>query len=118
MGLDFKRDVTPAEAATHWYDEVYCPIVNAIAEHNVLDQFPGRTESDLYLSIIDYLDYARKTEDESVSIDQAAVDYLGQFRQQPINNIIRGLGQLFRGSAEESVDQNSEAATQNLQSEI
>ena len=119
MGLDFKRDVSPAEAATHWYDEVYCPIVNAIAEHNVLDQFPGRTDSDLYLSIIDYLDYARKTENEDVSIDQAAVDYIGQFRQQPINNIISGLGQLFRGpTSAEVANPSSAAPIKNQKSEI
>jgi len=119
MGLDFKRDVSPEEAATHWYDEVYSPIVSAIREYHVLNEFPGRTESDLYLSIIDYLDYVRKTEDEGVSIDQAAVDYLAQFRQQPIHSIISGLSQLFRGpTIAEVVNPSSETPIKNQKSEI
>lgn len=94
MGLDLKRDVSETEAIGHWYDEVYLPIVNAIREHNLLANFAGLTETDLYLSIIDYLDQLRR-EDGSITIDEAAVNYAEQFKQHPIKKILQGLQQIF-----------------------
>jgi hypothetical protein len=94
MGLDLKRDVSETEAIGHWYDEVYLPIVNAIREHNLLANFSGLTETDLYLSIIDYLDQLRR-EDGGITVDQAAVNYVEQFKQHPIKKILQGLQQIF-----------------------
>jgi hypothetical protein len=36
------------EAVGSWYDKVYLPIVELIRQQNVLQNFPGRTEADLY----------------------------------------------------------------------
>jgi len=36
------------EAVGSWYDNVYLPIVELICQQNVLQNFPGRTEADLY----------------------------------------------------------------------
>ncbi|MFN8459757.1 MAG: hypothetical protein U0401_34765 [Anaerolineae bacterium] len=41
-------EILPEEAVTGWYDQVYMPIVQLIREREVLKQFPGRTEADLY----------------------------------------------------------------------
>jgi hypothetical protein len=49
MGLEQQRDVSLPEAAVSWYDTVYCPVVEAIRVADVLKEFPGRTETDLYL---------------------------------------------------------------------
>ena len=49
MGLDEQRDVSEEEAVTHWYDTVYLPVVREITELDLLDGFPGRTVTDLYL---------------------------------------------------------------------
>ena len=49
MGLNEQRDVSEEEAVTHWYDTVYLPVVREIAELDLLDGFPGRTVTDLYL---------------------------------------------------------------------
>jgi nucleotide-binding universal stress UspA family protein len=38
-----------AEAAARWHDEVYLPVVEGIRERGLLDEFPDRTETDLYL---------------------------------------------------------------------
>ncbi len=37
------------EAVTRWFDEAYLPLVKAIREQDVLHEFPGRTETDLYV---------------------------------------------------------------------
>lgn len=39
------------EAVASWYDHVYMPVVNALHDYDLLHNFPGRTEADLYLWI-------------------------------------------------------------------
>jgi hypothetical protein len=90
MGLDLQRDVAEEEAVTHWYDTVYLPIVTAIREHDLRSEFPGKTETELYLSIVKYLDQLRKAEGE-VSAEEAAVDYAAQFKRHPLKKILGGL---------------------------
>jgi hypothetical protein len=53
MGLDQERDISEEEAVAHWYDTVYLPIVTVIRNRGVLEEFPGRTEGDLYLWVLD-----------------------------------------------------------------
>jgi hypothetical protein len=53
MGLDWKRDISEGEAVAHWYDTVYMPVVNVIRDTNILKEFPGKTEADLYLWALD-----------------------------------------------------------------
>lgn len=57
MGLDFQRDVSEEEAVGHWYDEVYLPVVNVIRESGLLEAFPGKTEADFYLWVMDHRHY-------------------------------------------------------------
>ncbi|MDK1029624.1 MAG: universal stress protein [Anaerolineae bacterium] len=49
MGLEQNREIPYEEAVTHWYDKVYLPVVEIIREQGILRDFPGRTETDLYL---------------------------------------------------------------------
>lgn len=51
MGLRSRRYPTLPEAANDWYLSVYLPVVERIRDSGVLANFPGRTETDLYLWI-------------------------------------------------------------------
>lgn len=42
-------------AAAHWYDNVYLPAVALIRQYNVLSPVKDRTETDLYLWLVDHL---------------------------------------------------------------
>jgi hypothetical protein len=42
-------EISSEEAVASWYDTVYVPIVALIRKRKLLEYFPGRTESDLYL---------------------------------------------------------------------
>ena len=53
MGLDQQRDISEEEGVVHWYDTVYLPIVRVIRQRGILEEFPGRTEGDLYLWVLD-----------------------------------------------------------------
>jgi hypothetical protein len=57
MGLDYQRDIADDEAVGHWYDTVYLPVVAVIRDSEVLAAFPGRTETDLYLWVLDHRHY-------------------------------------------------------------
>ena len=54
MGEKRGHAVPLPEAAADWYDTVYLPVVNLIRERNLLRDFPNRTETDLYLWIMDH----------------------------------------------------------------
>jgi len=62
MGIDWKRDISEEEAVTHWYDNVYMPIIRVIRETEILKEFPGKTEGDLYLWVLDHQHYLEAEE--------------------------------------------------------
>ena len=62
MGLDLQRDISEQEAVTHWYDTVYLPIAKIIRKSKVLKDFPGKTEGDLYLWVLDHQHYLAQSE--------------------------------------------------------
>jgi len=88
MGLDFQRDIGEEEAVAHWYDTVYMPIVEAIRKHDVLREFLGRTETDLYLWIVDHLHYLR-TIGQDADAEHAVEDFAGQFDERQMNKLER-----------------------------
>lgn len=49
LGLEQDREVSMLEATESWVKNVYLPVVEVIRELDVLNDFPGRTETDLYL---------------------------------------------------------------------
>jgi hypothetical protein len=72
MGLDLKRDISEQEAITHWYDTVYMPIVKVIRKSKILKDFPGKTEGDLYLWVLDHQRYLAEEEGQSLQSPEAA----------------------------------------------
>jgi nucleotide-binding universal stress UspA family protein len=53
--LTHERGEVPFEqAAAHWYDAIYLPIVHVIRDQGILREFPGRTEADLYVWIAEH----------------------------------------------------------------
>jgi hypothetical protein len=62
MGIDLQRDISEEEAVNHWYDTVYLPIIKVIRSSKILKEFPGKTEGDLYLWILDHQHYLAERE--------------------------------------------------------
>jgi len=62
MGLDLRRDISEEEAVVDWYDKVYLPIIEVIRDTNILQEFPEKTEGDLYLWVLDHLHYLESQE--------------------------------------------------------
>ena len=60
LGEQLGTEVSYEEAVVSWYDTVYVPLIAIIREQGILDEFPGRTETDLYLWIITRQWYLRQ----------------------------------------------------------
>jgi hypothetical protein len=83
MGLDQQRDIPEEEAVAHWYDTVYLPIVTVIRERGVLEEFPGRTEGDLYLWALDHQQFLHDHGKELSPPEEAAEEYVKRLEQAP-----------------------------------
>ncbi|WP_376791914.1 transcriptional regulator [Thermoflexus sp.] len=91
MGLEQGREIPEDEAVAHWYDTVYLPVVETVREHRLLEDFPGRTEADLYLWIMDHLYYLREIYGPTVDPETAALSYADQFAAHPIRRLVNEL---------------------------
>jgi hypothetical protein len=83
LGQREQREIPYGEAAARWYDEVYWPMVEAIREEAILDHFPGRTEADLYLWIIEHRHYLGERYGQEVPLEQAAAEFSKEFSSGP-----------------------------------
>jgi nucleotide-binding universal stress UspA family protein len=74
MGEARGAEVPYEESVAHWYDEVYLPVVRAIRERGLLRDFPGRTETDLYLWVSEHREELKGALDWGISPHKAAAD--------------------------------------------
>lgn len=66
LGEERSSDVPYEEAVTSWYDNAYLPLVEMIREQGIVASFPGRTEADLYLWLVDHRrEFEASFEDET-----------------------------------------------------
>lgn len=54
LGEERGSDVPYDEAVASWYDNAYLPLAKMIREQEIMQSFPGRTEADLYLWLVDH----------------------------------------------------------------
>jgi hypothetical protein len=94
LGLEQNRQITRDEAVGSWYDNVYLPIVELIRDREILRDFPGRTEADLYLWITEH-HYFLHERDENVDFESAAEDFAEHYSQRLDKKIGRGLRHAF-----------------------
>jgi len=97
MGLERRREVSEDEAVADWYDNLYMPTVEAIRKTGALPNFPGRTEADLYLWIMDHRHFLKEQYGRDVSPEQATADYARQYAEK---SRLHGAQQAFRHMAD------------------
>jgi hypothetical protein len=62
MGIDQGRPVSEEEAVRHWFETLYLPVIEAVRQSAILEELPGRTETDLYLWSMDHLHFLNSRE--------------------------------------------------------
>jgi hypothetical protein len=117
MGLDLKRDIGADEAVIDWYDNVYMPIVEAIRKECILEEFPRRTEADLYVWVIDHKHYLKEECGCDVAPEEAATDYMEQFGERPaLRRMQDAIGSIVSAVLPHS-ERESEMATETREAE-
>jgi hypothetical protein len=59
-GINERREIPWPDAVVSWRDGVYRPMIEKIVASRILEEFPGRTATDLYLFVMDHLHYLRE----------------------------------------------------------
>ena len=85
MGHDLQRDISWEEAVAHWYDVVYLPTVEIIRESNLLEEFPDRTETDLYLWLTEHKAAIEEALGWEVTPETAAKNLVDQYSPKATN---------------------------------
>jgi nucleotide-binding universal stress UspA family protein len=83
MGIDQNREVSYEEAVEHWHDEIYFPVVKIIRERGILRDFPGRTETDLFLWISKHRAALEESLEWEIDPDTAAKDLVDEISPDP-----------------------------------
>jgi nucleotide-binding universal stress UspA family protein len=78
MGIEQSREIPWEEAVRDWYDKVYLPVVRVIREQGILHEFPERTETDLYLWILDHQSYIQQEIGWPIRPEKAASDLIAE----------------------------------------
>ena len=55
------------EAVTLWYDDVYTPVVRAIRQQELQRRYPGRSDADLYLWLMEHRDALEPAEEQALA---------------------------------------------------
>jgi len=77
MGIDEKREVPYSEAVVSWYQKVYRPVIDVIHEQALLRDYPNRTETDLYIWMLEHRAELEKELGWKIDTDTAA-DSIGE----------------------------------------
>jgi hypothetical protein len=97
LGEKYGREVSWEEAVESWYRRFYSRVVEEIREHRVLERFPGRTEADLYLWIMDHRYYLTRHYGRDVGSEWATLDYARHFSPTGIRRLWLRLVKAWRG---------------------
>ena len=81
-------------AVTSWYDTVYMPVVKLIREQEVLKQFPGRTEADLYAWLLLHREILEKDMEALGYIP--VEDVIEELKAEESHNLFSGIVNFFK----------------------
>jgi hypothetical protein len=87
MGEAQKHPIEYLNAVKGWYKDLYWPLIKIIRKHDILKKFPNRTETDLYLWIIEHRWYLGEELHRSVSLEAAALHFAQRIPQGPFRHV-------------------------------
>ncbi|MCJ7622612.1 MAG: hypothetical protein MUO76_03845 [Anaerolineaceae bacterium] len=79
--LEHTREIDAEEAVTSWYDNVYQPIIDAIRKQEILKQFPGRSETDLYIWLSRWQHELSERYGKPISAEETVYDFADRDRR-------------------------------------
>ncbi len=94
MGIEQSREISPEEAISHWYENVYKPVVEVIRKQKILQEFPQRTETDLYIWVLDHQTYMQEKLGWSIRPEKAASDFVSHYGRR-LKRVVHRVGQML-----------------------
>ena len=91
LGEGLEEEVPYEEAVASWYDNVYSPLVELIVDQKVLENFPGRSEADLYLWIIEYEWFLLEAYRGDYSFQSVSRQFRERFSDAPTRKLVKVL---------------------------
>jgi len=67
--LDFKQ------ASARWYDDIYLPSIEKIDKTHIIDNFPYRTKSDLFVWVYEHKDHLSQKYGKEIKLSEAVDDF-------------------------------------------
>ena len=71
MNENRKDEISFREGAIDWFNNVYMPIADAIEREHLLPEFPGQTESDMYMWLVRRWDEMKRVDALATEEDAA-----------------------------------------------
>ncbi|NLJ74979.1 MAG: ParB N-terminal domain-containing protein [Firmicutes bacterium] len=81
--------MTLEEASASWEQEIYKPVVNLIRKQRLLDDFPGRTEADLFLYASYHKVAKSRLTQQNISYREALKDFRVEQPSKTLGELIR-----------------------------
>ena len=75
------------EASLFWYDNVYLPAIEIIKKYGILQKFPKRTKTDLYIWINEHKIYLKLKYGREIITKFAVQDIINRYSKNPFNRI-------------------------------
>jgi len=95
LGEERNAGISFADATISWYDNIYMPMVKVIREQNILAGFPERTETDLYVWIMDHRWYQMQDNQLDVSLEDAARHFYDEYAENPVKRLVHRISSFF-----------------------
>ena len=70
------------EASLYWYDNIYLPAINIINHYRIMENFPTRTEPDLYVWINEHKRYLSLKYGRPTVLKFAAKDFSRKYKEK------------------------------------
>jgi hypothetical protein len=78
------------DAVTRWYDEEYAPFIEFIRDSNIMKGFPGNTETDLYLWVMEHRHQITPNPLMQEELEELIAHLTSDHSHTRIRNVIRG----------------------------
>lgn len=80
--IQLNRQIDFEEAAQHWCDEVYLPMLQAIDDSHILEEFSRHTAGDLYVWLIEHQYYLRERFGPGVGLQETIRSFTQRYTPQ------------------------------------
>jgi len=88
LGTSKGREITWEDAVRSWYQDVYSPLVQVLRDKGILLNFPGRSEADLYLWVIEHLWYLHESDGKNMALKEGVDHFVREYMRQPLHRAV------------------------------